>query len=531
MSENLAIEKQQDGWGSKMGLILAMAGNAVGLGNFWKFPYMAASNGGGAFMIPYFIALLLLGLPIMIMEWQFGRQGGQNGENTVGPMIYLYARSGMKPKTALTWGAIAGGLCFAITLLINSYYSHIVGWTLNYSVMSFAGDYMNKSTDVASLFVSNISDPFRVFFFWIIILILLAFAVSKGISGGIEKWAKFMMPTLYIFAFILLVMALTTKSPVNPDWSALKGLDFVWNPDFSKLNWSSAMAGSGQVFFSLSIGMGLICHYASYLKKDDDVVVSSVATVSLNEFAEVILAATIVIPLGYAYLGNDVLTSAGPSLTFITLPSAFAQMSAPLGNIVGGLWFLLLFFAGFTSSMALYSYVSSFVSETMNISKSKASWGIVVAYLFIGLPIAIETIINKSGATYYLDEVDLWIGQYFLLVLGLIEVIIYTRCVSVEHQLEINRGALWKVPRWFITVLLRWITPAFLIAVLVFATWERYKSGAFVIISDKQPYGTMWINLGRFMMISMFIFGYVITRRYIKNKYSDDIKKNVKMSV
>lgn len=531
MSNESMVEKQQDGWGSKIGLILAMAGNAVGLGNFWKFPYMAAGNGGGAFMVPYFVALLLLGLPIMIMEWQFGREGGQRGENTVGPMIYLYARSGMKPKTALTWGAIAGGLCFTITLLVNSYYTHIVGWTLNYSVMSFAGDYMDKSQDMSKLFVDNISDPIRVFFFWIIILVLLAFAVSKGISAGVEKWAKFMMPTLYVFAIILLVMAMTTKTPVNPDWSALKGLDFVWNPDFKKLNWSNAMAASGQVFYSLSIGMGLICHYASYLKREDDVVVSSVATVSLNEFAEVILAATIVIPLGYAYLGSEALKNAGPALTFITLPSAFNQMGAPIGNIVGGLWFLLLFFAGFTSAMALYSYVSSFISETMNISKKKASWFIVLAYIIIGLPIAIETILNKSGATYYLDEVDLWIGQYFLLVLGLIEVIIYTRCVSVERQLQINRGALWKVPRWFVTVLLRWVTPAFLSLVLIFATWERYRKGNFALISDKQPNGTLWINLARVMMLVMFIFGYIITRRYIKKKYTKDLEKNVKIPV
>lgn len=530
MSKEIVLEEQQDGWSSKMGLILAMAGNAVGLGNFWKFPYMAASNGGGAFMVPYFVALILLGLPIMIMEWQFGREGGQRGENTVGPMIYLYARSGIKPKKALTLGAIAGGMCFAITLLVNSYYTHIVGWTLNYSMMSFSGEYMDKSTDISQLFIDSTSDPIRVFVFWIIVLVLLAFAVSRGISGGIEKFAKFMMPTLYIFALILLFMAITTKTPVNPDWSALKGLDFVWNPDFSKLSWGNSMAAAGQVFFSLSIGMGLICHYASYLKRDDDVVVSSVATIALNEFAEIILAATIVIPLGYAYLGSQALANAGPSLTFVTLPSAFAQMGAPLGNIVGGLWFLLLFFAGFTSSMAIYSYVSTFISQTMNITKKKSSWLIVLVYLVIGLPIAIETILNKSGNTYYLDEIDLWIGQYFLLVLGLIEVIVFTRCASKQQQLQINRGAIWKVPKWFITVLLRWITPIFLTTVVLFATWEKIQKGEFRLISDKGDYATLWINLARLMMIIVFIFGFVITARYIKRKYSNDLKDNVKIS-
>lgn len=522
MSENTQTQNQSENWGSKIGLILAMAGNAVGLGNFWKFPYVAAQNGGGAFMVPYFIALALLGLPIMLMEWQIGREGGQKGENTLGPMMYLEAKERLKPKSALVIGSVCGGLCFAITLLINSYYTHIVGWTLNYSVISFTGDYMDRSVDTGSLFVSMISDPVRVFIFWIIALACLAFAVSRGISGGIEKWSKIMMPTLYIFAAILLVTALTTGSPVNPDWSALKGLNYVWNPDFSRLTWGGAMAGAGQIFYSLSIGMGLICHYASYLKKDDDIVVSSVATISLNEFAEIILAGSIVIPLGFAYLGRDILESAGVGLTFITLPNAFREM--PMGNIFGGLWFMLLFFAGFTSAMALYNYVATFVSETMHISKKKASWGVMAAYLVIGLPIALESIINQSGATYYLDEIDLWIGQYFLLVLGLMEVIVFTRCKSIEKQLEINRGGLWKAPRWFVSVLLRYITPIALIVLIVFATWERVSSGALTLFpTEKVPYGPFWVNLGRIVMIAIFAFGAAITAKYLKNKYQDEL--------
>lgn len=523
MSENQAAG--QDGWGSKIGLILAMAGNAVGLGNFWKFPYVAAQNGGGAFMIPYFAALLLLGLPIMIMEWQIGRFGGKHGENTLGPMVYLQARQGIKPRSALTIASISGGLCFAITLLINSYYTHIVGWTLNYSMMSFAGDYMNPSVNTGELFVASIANPVRVFVFWVIVLALLAYAVSKGISGGIEKWAKIMMPTLYIFAIILLVRALTTGSPVNPDWSALKGLNFVWNPDFSKLNWGATMAAAGQIFFTLSIGMGLICHYASYLKPEDDVVVSSVATVSLNEFAEIILAGSIVIPLGYAYLGSQVLEKAGPGLTFITLPNAFRDM--PMGNVFGGLWFMLLFFAGFTSAMALYSYVTTFLAETAHISHKKASWIIMGAFVVIGMPVALETIINKSGATYYLDEVDLWIGQYFLLILGLIEVITFAWCTKRKVQEEINYGALWKVPKVFFSVLIKYITPAALLIVIIAATVERVKMDTFSLFPDKQPYGPLWINLARIVMILVFAGGYIVTRKYIKERYSDEIQKNV----
>ena len=533
MSELQTKAKAQDGWSSKLGLILAMAGNAVGLGNFWKFPYMAAGNGGGAFMIPYFIALLLLGFPLMVMEWQTGRFGGEHDENTLGPMIYLQARQRLKPKTALVIGSICGGLCFAITLLINSYYSHIVGWTLDYTVMSFAGDYMDHSVETGALFVSTISDPLRTFFFWIIVLVMLAFVVSRGISGGIEKWSKVMMPALYLFAVVLVVVAFTTGSPVNPDWSALKGLNFVWNPDFSKLTWGGTMAACGQIFFSLSIGMGLICHFASYLKKEDDVVVSSIATVGLNELAEIILAASIVIPIGYAYLGQEVLENAGVSLTFITLPNAFRDM--PMGELFGGLWFLLLFFAGFTSSMALYSYVTTFLSEIAHISRKKASWIIMACFLVIGLPVALETILNKVGNTYYLDELDLWIGQYFLLILGLIEVLIFTRCTPKTQQYRLNEGALLKLPKAFFNGLLRFVTPAMLIVVLVAATIERLNAGAMALVpggftEDGQmadPMRVLWVNLARVMMVAVFLVATVLTARYLKKRYHNELSQNV----
>ncbi|MFQ8599876.1 MAG: hypothetical protein ACLSAP_04305 [Oscillospiraceae bacterium] len=151
MSDLLSTEEARDSWGSKIGQ-LAMAGNAVGLGNFWRFPYQAAQNGGGAFMVPYFIALVVLGLPIMISEWHIGKFGGRYGHGTLAPMMYLQAREGMKPKKALVVGSICGGIAFAVTLLINSYYNHIVGWTLNYSFMSATGGYMDHSVTTSEIF-------------------------------------------------------------------------------------------------------------------------------------------------------------------------------------------------------------------------------------------------------------------------------------------------------------------------------------------------------------------------------------------
>jgi len=286
------MSESRENWGSKLGLILAMAGNAVGLGNFWRFPYMAATNGGGAFMIPYFAALLLVGVPLMFVEWNLGRYGGKYGHGTLGAMVYLQAREGISTKAAAIIGAICGMFAFAVTVLVNSYYNHVIGWTLGYSFFSITGRYMDGSVDTTKLFVDYISTPGLSFTFWILALVILAFAVMRGLQKGIEAWARVMMPVLYILGFILIVRALTLGTPQvdHPDWTPIAGLNYLWNPDFSKINFSVFLAACGQVFFTLSLGMGIICNYASYLKPDDDITLSGVATVSLNEFAEVILA-------------------------------------------------------------------------------------------------------------------------------------------------------------------------------------------------------------------------------------------------
>lgn len=286
------MSESRENWGSKLGLILAMAGNAVGLGNFWRFPYMAATNGGGAFMIPYFAALLLVGVPLMFVEWNLGRYGGKYGHGTLGAMVYLQAREGISTKAAAIIGAICGMIAFAVTVLVNSYYNHVIGWTLGYSFFSITGRYMDGSVDTTKLFVDYISTPGLSFTFWILALVILAFAVMRGLQKGIEAWARVMMPVLYILGFILIVRALTLGTPQvdHPDWTPIAGLNYLWNPDFSKINFSVFLAACGQVFFTLSLGMGIICNYASYLKPDDDITLSGVATVSLNEFAEVILA-------------------------------------------------------------------------------------------------------------------------------------------------------------------------------------------------------------------------------------------------
>lgn len=518
--------KSRENWGSKIGLILAMAGNAIGLGNFWRFPYQAASNGGGAFMIPYFAALILMGVPVMLVEWNLGRYGGKYGHGTLGPMVYLQAREGTSPRKAAVIGAAAGMLAFGVTLLVNSYYNHIIGWTLGYSFLSVTGGYMDASVSTGEIFVNYIQNPTMVFTFWIIALAGLAFAVMRGVQKGIEAWAKLMMPVLYVFGIILAIRSLTLGSPVNPDWSSMKGLNYIWNPDFSALSWKSAVAAAGQIFFTLSIGMGIICNYASYLKPDDDVVVSSFATISLNEFAEVILGGTAVIPIAYAFMGPDGV-SAGVGLSFIALPNVFRSMGG--GQIFGSLWFLLLFFAGFTSAIAMYNYLTALMEEDLGVERGKAAWIVFFAYIIVGLPVGLEAIMTKTADLVYLTELDNWVGSYLLIVVGLLEIVVATWLMGDKAFEEMNRGGIWQVPSWFFNIVQKIITPITIAVLLFFSTMDYIKAGYFKAVPsfvENSPQLIPWVNGARVVLVIVLVSGFMQSYKSIKTKYGKELEEN-----
>lgn len=183
----MAEAESRQSWGTRLGMILAMAGNAVGLGNFWRFPYQLGKWGGGAFLVPYFAALFLLGIPLMWLEWTMGRHGGMYGHGTEGPMLYLMARTKVSPRSAAVWAGIGGMLALGVTILLNSYYLHIVGWTLGYAYLSATGDYMKSNISTAQYFANYLQNPGLMLTFWIIALLSLGYAVGRGVSGGIEK--------------------------------------------------------------------------------------------------------------------------------------------------------------------------------------------------------------------------------------------------------------------------------------------------------------------------------------------------------
>jgi len=358
----------------------------------------------------------------------------------------------------------------------------------------------------------------KVFIFWIITLAILWYITRKGVNKGLERLAKFAMPAIYIFALALLIRALTLGSPVNPDWTPIKGLGFLWSPRWNELSWSATLAAAGQIFFTLSLGMGIIQNYASYLKDEDDIVTSATATASLNEFAEVILAGTIVIPITFTFLGTEGLKS-GVGLSFIALPNVFRTMAG--GPLFGTLWFLLLFFAGITSSIAMFNYLTAFLEEEFGVERKKGSTFVFMMYVLGGLPIALEPVLTKTADLMYLTELDNWVGTYFLVLLGLIEVIVAIWLFKSKGLEEINKGSYWKIPKWFYKIVMSFITPAFIIILLVFSTINYVKNGYFKLIPDfalGTPKLIPWVIDARVVLIVVFVLSFILTYRSISQK-------------
>ena len=272
--------------------------------------------------------------------------------------------------------------------------------------------------------------------------------------------------------------------------------------------------------------MGIICNYASYLQPDEDIVTASVATVALNEFAEVILAGTSVIPISYAFLGPEGIKGS-IGLAFMALPNVFTTMAG--GRIFGAVWFFLLFFAGFTSAIAMYNYLVALLEEEMGIDRKKGAVMIFILYLIVGAPIAAEGVVTGEANLIYFTEVDNWIGNYLLIVLGLLEVITVAWLVKDEGLEEMNKGGLWKVPKWFYRVFPQFLTPVCIIVFLAIFTRDYWVAGNFKLVPSYLAgieYMAPWAIAGRCVVIAVLVIGFVQTYKAIKRKYKDEIDSN-----
>jgi len=473
------MAQQTQQWGTRVGVILAVAGSAVGLGNFLRFPGQAAANGGGAFMIPYFVALLLVGIPIGWAEWTMGRYGGRKGFHSAPAILGV-----------IGGGAVArylGSVGVLIPLAVSFYYTYIEAWCLGYAWhYAVSGGVVNaaapvaEQTQQAQAFYTNFigatdngvlaAGSFQTFVFWAITFSVNIWLVYRGISKGIERFVSFAMPAMAVCALIVLIRVLTlgTPNPALPDQNVINGLGYMWNPNFSELGDAQTwLAAAGQIFFSLSVGFGVIINYASYMKKKDDVVLSGLTASATNELFEVGFGGLITLTAAFVFLGlsGTAAAVAGGTfgLGFNTLPVVFAQMGA-IGPAIGAIWFFMLFLAAITSSISMYQPSLAFFEESLGWDRRRAT-GLLIAICLVGSFL----VMYFSRGSIFLGTIDDWVGTFLIFVLAMVQLICFSWIFGMDRGWkEAHDGAHIRIPRIF-KFIMKYVSPVYLLA--VFATF------------------------------------------------------------
>lgn len=499
---------EREHWGSKIGVILAVAGSAVGLGNFLRFPVKAATYGGGAFMVPYLIALLLLGIPLGWMEWTLGRYASQHGHGTGPGLLDKMVR---KP-----WAKYAGSLGLFAPSFISFYYVFIQSWLLAFAWYSLTGELMDavRAGTVSQFFgnyillKSSLGPVPAALAFFVLTFVINYTVLASGVRKGIERLNRIAMPLLLIMGLGLMVRVLTL-----PGMSA--GLAYMWNPDFSALyNPRVWIEASGQVFFTLSIGIGIILCYSSYLKRGQDLVLSSLTASATNTFAEVILGGTIVIPLAVVLYGADISAVAKMGtfgLGFQTMPMVFGKL--PLASLLQFVWFLMLFLAGITSAISIMQPLVSFCEDDLRLSRSRS-------ILAVGLFTLAGSLLAVFGlAAGAVDEMDFWGGSLLLVVVGTVQAFLFAHLLRDEGWKLMLEGSHLRVPLWM-RFTMKWITPFYLLAMLVawvftdgwaVITLRNVEAGATVTFLGMtcNQVGFIWATRAFLVAVVLFINGVV----------------------
>ncbi len=390
-------------FGSKIGVILATAGSAVGLGNIWRFPYMAGENGGAAFIMIYIACVLILGIPCMMSEFIIGRHGASNT-----------ARAYSKLSNGTAW-KVVGYLEVLTGYLITGYYAVVSGWCLNYVYASVTGALKGDSTYVTRYFTEFSHDPIRPIFWTVLIFLVTHFVIVHGVRNGIEKASKAMMPTLFILLLVVVVCSCMLPN-------SQRGLEFLFKPDLSKLTKDVFLSALGQSFYSLSIAMGCLCTYASYFSRNTNITTSAIQ-IGLIDTMIAILAGMMIFPAAFSV---GISPDSGPSLIFITLPNVFNQAfsSMPVvGWIVSLAFYLLLSLAALTSLISLHEVNTAFFYEEMHISRKKGAWIVTITCCLIGAlcsySIGRPDHLSILGKDLF-DVFDFVTGQIFLPLSGML---------------------------------------------------------------------------------------------------------------
>jgi len=352
------MSNERGNFGSKIGIVLATAGSAVGLGNVWRFPYMVGEDGGAAFILVYIICILLLGLPGMICEFIVGRHAQANAAAAYDKL------SGGRP-----W-KLVGYLGILTSTIILGFYAVVAGWCLQYLYAALVGQLSGDANYVKDYFVSFSSSPIRPVLFGIAFILITHLVVVKGVRGGIERASKTLMPILFLLLLILVVASCLLPG-------AMEGVRFLFQPDFSKLSSNVMLDALGQAFFSLSLGTACLCTYASYFSRDTNLLASA-GQIALLDTMIAILSGLMIFP---AAASVGISPDSGPSLIFITLPNVFQQAFAAMpiaGYVVSVMFFALLVFAALTSTISMHEIGTAFFTEEWNMPRRRSAWVITV---------------------------------------------------------------------------------------------------------------------------------------------------------
>ncbi len=449
--------KKHHGFTSKIGFVLAAAGSAVGLGNLWRFPYLAAKYGGGIFILCYIILAATVGITLLMLEIAIGRKTGKG-------VLGAFASLNKKFK----W---LGFICLAVPIIIVPYYCVIGGWVVKYIVAFFAGsaglvEGAGAAVDTSAYFNTFISDPWQPLIFFLIFAAATVLVVVFGVQKGIERISKVLMPLLAVISVALMVYVLCQDG-------ALEGVAYLFTPDFSQFGYETLLAALGQLFYSLSLAMGIMITYGSYMKKDVSVSKSSLQ-IAICDSAFAIVAATIIIPSIFAFSADPdgALSASGPSLMFVQLPAVFNNL--PGGRWIGAAFFILVFFAALTSSISLVEAIVAVLRENLHLKR----W--VACTVVLGIVIVLGTISSlgfgvlsgaqitlPSGSSYtILDMFDYLANSILMPIVAILTCILAGYFID-KNLIPDEIGLRRKASRGYFRVMVRYIAPVCMAVILI----------------------------------------------------------------
>ena len=440
MQGELKMKEKGSSFSGSIGFVLAAAGSAVGVGNIWRFPYLCAKDGGGLFLLVYLVLVLTFGFVLLTTDVAIGRKTKKNA---------LRAFEALNPK----WKFL-GKLTFLVPTLIMTYYSVIGGWITKYFVTYIISDGKDAATD--GYFTSFITSDIAPIVFMLVFLALTAWIVYRGVEKGIEKSSKIMMPTLFIIIVILVVCSVTLPG-------AGAGIEFLLKPDFSKVDGNVFLSAMGQAFFSLSLGMGCLCTYASYFSKETNLTKTAFSVGIIDTFVA-ILAGFIIFPAAFSV---GIQPDSGPSLIFITLPNVFQQAFSGvpiLAYIFSVMFYALLAMAALTSTISLHEVVTAYLHEEFNLSRGKAARLVTGGCVFLGIFCSLSLGVMKEFTVFGLGMFDLFdfVTAKIMLPLGGLCISLFTGWYLDKKIVwsEITNDGSLKVPVYkLIIFILKYIAP------------------------------------------------------------------------